>query len=201
MNSKNLQLIVAGFGGQGVLFTGKLLTYAAMLEGREVTCFPSYGAEIRGGTANCTVIISDEMIGSPVVNKPDVLLIMNEASMERFVPRLKSGGLLIMNSSLIKNLPKRQDLEVLQINATGMAEELGSSQIANMIMIGALIAKTGIISVDTVFNALGDIIPERKKGIIPVNQTAIKKGLEEIRIENAVKKPQTCLPAGRGRRG
>ena len=186
LKAKNntLQLIVAGFGGQGILFTGKLLTYAAMLEGREVTCFPSYGAEIRGGTANCTVIISDEMIGSPVVNKPEVLLIMNEASMERFVPKLKSGGLLIMNSSLIKNLPERQDLEVLQINATGMAEELGSSQIANMIIIGALIAKTGLISVDTVFNALEDIIPERKKGIIPVNQTAIKKGLEEINIKS-----------------
>ncbi|MBI4839302.1 MAG: 2-oxoacid:acceptor oxidoreductase family protein [Nitrospirae bacterium] len=190
MNSKNLKLIVAGFGGQGVLFTGKLLAYAAMLEGREVTCFPSYGAEMRGGTANCTIIISDEMIGSPVVNQPDVLLIMNEASMERFVPKLKSGGLLIMNSSLIKNLPKRQDIEALQIDATGMAEELGSSQIANMIMIGALIAKTGIISVDTVFNALEDIISERKKGIIPVNQTAIKRGLEGINLNNTTVKSQ-----------
>ncbi|MBI4710536.1 MAG: 2-oxoacid:acceptor oxidoreductase family protein [Nitrospirae bacterium] len=190
MNSKNLKLIVAGFGGQGILFAGKLLAYATMLEGREVTCFPSYGAEMRGGTANCTIIISDEMIGSPVVNQPDVLLIMNEASMERFVPKLKSGGLLIMNSSLIKNLPKRQDIEALQIDATGMAEELGSSQIANMIMIGALIAKTGIISVDTVFNALEDIISERKKGIIPVNQTAIKRGLEGINLNNTTVKSQ-----------
>ncbi len=180
MKKDSLELIIAGFGGQGVLFAGKLLAHAAMLEGKEVTWFPSYGAEIRGGTANCTVIISSEMIGSPVVNNPDTLLIMNDASMERFAPRLKQGGLLIMNSSLIKNPPQRRDIGIIQINATDIAEELGSSQVANMVMIGALIGRTGIISLDTAIGALREIIPEHKKEIILINETALRRGLKEI---------------------
>lgn len=188
MNSKHLtvsgdslQLIIAGFGGQGVLFTGKLLTHSAMLEGKEVTWFPSYGAEIRGGTANCTVIISDEMIGSPVVKNPNALLIMNEASMERFVPRLKPNGLLIMNTSFVKNSPKRSDIETIPIKATDVAEELGNGRVANMVLLGALIGKTGIISLDTVFNALREIIPERRKDTILINETALKRGLKEVK--------------------
>lgn len=180
MKKGSLELIIAGFGGQGVLFAGKLLAHAAMLEGKEVTWFPSYGAEIRGGTANCTVIISSEMIGSPVVNNPDTLLIMNGASMERFAPRLKQGGFLIMNSSLIKNPPQRRDIGIIQINATDIAEELGSSQVANMVMIGALIGRTGIISLDTAIGALREIIPEHKKEIILINETALRRGLKEI---------------------
>lgn len=180
MKKGSLELIIAGFGGQGVLFAGKLLAHAAMLEGKEVTWFPSYGAEIRGGTANCTVIISSEMIGSPVVNNPDTLLIMNDASMERFAPRLKQGGFLIMNSSLIKNPPQRRDIGIIQINATDIAEELGSSQVANMVMIGALIGRTGIISLDTAIGALREIIPEHKKEIILINETALRRGLKEI---------------------
>jgi len=180
MKNDSLELIIAGFGGQGVLFAGKLLAHAAMLEGKEVTWFPSYGAEIRGGTANCTVIISSEMIGSPVVNNPDTLLIMNNASMERFAPRLKEGGFLIMNSSLIKNPPQRKDIGIIQINATDIAEELGSSQVANMVMIGALIGRTGIISLDTAIGALREIIPEHKREIILINETALRRGLKEI---------------------
>jgi len=180
MKRGSLELIIAGHGGQGVLFAGKLLAHGAMLEGKEVIWFPSYGAEIRGGTANCTVIISREMIGSPVVNNPDTLLIMNEASMERFAPRLKQGGLLIINSSLIKNPPHRRDIGIIQINAADIAEELGNSQVTNMVMLGALIGKTGIISLDTVSDALREIIPEHKREIIQINKEALRRGLKEI---------------------
>lgn len=176
----SLQLIIAGSGGQGVLFAGRLLAHGAMLEGKEVTWFPSYGAEIRGGTANCTVIISEEMIGSPVVSEPNALLIMNEASMLRFSPRLKSGGILVMNTSLIKNPLSRKDIEIVQVKASDIAKELGDSQVANMVMIGALIGKTGVLSLKAVLDALKEIISERKRDIVGINETAIKRGIKEI---------------------
>lgn len=180
MKEDLLQLIIAGFGGQGILFAGKLLAQSAMLEGKHVTSFPSYGAEIRGGTVNCTVIISEDMIGSPAVRSPSSLLIMNEASMERFEPRLKPKGLLIMNTSLIKNPPKRSDIEIIKIKATEIAKELGSGQAANMVMLGALIGRTRIINPQTISNALKEITPGHRKNIIPLNENALKKGLEEM---------------------
>lgn len=180
MKNDLLQLIIAGSGGQGVLFAGRLLAHAAMLEGKEVTWFPSYGAEIRGGTANCTVIISEEMIGSPVVSEPNALLIMNEASMLRFSPKLKSGGILVMNTSLIKNPPARKGIEIVQVKASDIAKELGDSQVANMVMIGALIGKTGVLSLKAVLDALKEIISERKRDIIGINETALKRGIKEI---------------------
>lgn len=176
-----LKLIIAGFGGQGILFTGKLLAHSAMLEGRDVTWFPSYGAEIRGGTANCTVIISDEMVGSPVVKNPDALLIMNDASLQRFVPRLKPDGILIMNASLIKSSPERSDIEIIRIKATDAAEELGNPQAANMVLLGALIGRTGIINFDTACSTLREIISERKKDTVQINESALRRGLQELR--------------------
>ncbi|MBI4698739.1 MAG: 2-oxoacid:acceptor oxidoreductase family protein [Nitrospirae bacterium] len=175
-----MEVIIAGFGGQGILFTGRLLAQAAMLEGKHVTWFPSYGAEIRGGTANCSVIISDEMIGSPVVRQPDALVIMNEASMNRFEQRLKPDGLLIMNTSLIINPVNRKDVQAIKIRATDIAEGLGSSQSANMVMFGALVGKTGIVSQGTVLNALREVIPGHKKNIIKLNEQAFKKGIKAI---------------------
>lgn len=180
MKSNLLQLIISGFGGQGILLIGKVLAHSAMLEGKHVTWFPSYGAEIRGGTANCTVIISEEIIGSPAVRSPDALLIMNEASLERFEQRLKPHGLLIMNTSLIKNSPGRSDIETVKIKATDIAKGLGNSQAANMVMLGALIAKTGIINLNTVSTALKELSSEHKKHLLPLNKKACKKGLEEI---------------------
>ena len=178
--TSHFSLLIAGFGGQGILFAGKLLAQSAMLEGRHVTWFPSYGAEIRGGTANCTVIISDDMIGSPVVRQPDSLLIMNEASMKKFEPLLKPQGLLIINTSLIKELPERSDIEIVKIKATDIAEEFGGSQIANMVMLGALIAKTRIINPGTISTALKEIIPEHRKNVIQINERAFKGGLKGI---------------------
>lgn len=176
----DLQLIIAGFGGQGILFAGKLLTHSAMLEGRHVTGFPSYGAEIRGGIVNCTVIISDEMIGSPIIHSPNSLLVMNQASRERFESQLKPRGLFIMNTSLIKDPANRTDIEIIGINATDIAEELGNSNVANMVMLGALIGRTGIINPETIFSAMKEVIPKHRKNIIQLNETAFKKGLAHI---------------------
>lgn len=162
------------------MFTGRLLAYSAMLEGKEVSWFPSYGAEMRGGAANCTVIISDEMIGSPVVNNPNILLVMNETSMQRFGRTLKAGGILIMNASLLKGFNGRPDVETVQIKATDIAERLGNNQVANMVMLGALIGKTGVVSLDSALNALREMVPKHKKDIIIINETALRRGIKEI---------------------
>ena len=180
MTEDLFQLIIAGFGGQGILFAGRLLAQSAMLEDKHVTWFPSYGAEIRGGTANCTIIISGETIGSPVIRNPNTLLIMNTASMERFVPQLKPGGLLIINTSLINSPQGRQDIEIIKIKATGIAEELGNPQVANIVMLGALIGATGIVHPDSLFNALKVITPEHRKNLISLNIKALKAGAKEI---------------------
>jgi 2-oxoglutarate ferredoxin oxidoreductase subunit gamma len=180
MKNCSFQLIISGFGGQGILFAGKLLAQSAMLEGKNVTWFPSYGAEIRGGTANCTIIISNEMIGSPSIHTPDSLLILNKASMEKFLPRLKKGGLSIINTSLIKKPIKRPDIELIEIKATDIAKELGSSQVTNIVMLGALIGRTGIIRPRTVLSAITDITPRHRKGSIKLNEMALRKGIEEI---------------------
>lgn len=180
MSDSVCQLIIAGSGGQGVLYAGKLLAQSAMLEGKQVTWFPSYGAEIRGGTANCTVIISDEMIGSPSVRNPESLMLMNSASMEKFLPKLKSGGIAILNTSLIKNPLQRSDIAMVEIKATDIAEQLGGSQVTNVVMLGALIGKTGIVQTDAICKAIEEITPEHRKKTIPLNIRAFKKGIELI---------------------
>ncbi|TNF52991.1 2-oxoacid:ferredoxin oxidoreductase subunit gamma [bacterium] len=180
MKDSFCHLIIAGSGGQGVLYAGKLLAQSAMLEGKQVTWFPSYGAEIRGGTANCTVIISEEMIGSPSVLNPESLMLMNSASMDKFLPKLKSGGIAILNTSLIKNHPQRSDIAMVEIKATDIAEKLGSSQVTNAVMLGALIGKTGIVQADSICKAIEETAPEHRKKTIPLNIRAFKKGMEVI---------------------
>jgi len=146
------RLIISGTGGQGILFLGKALAQAAMIEGKQVTWFPSYGAEMRGGTASCTVILSDDMIGSPVVLTPDILIAMNRASLKCFQPRLKKKGLLFFDSSLIKGVAFRDSIIPVGIPATEIADSLGNTKAANMVMLGALIAETGLLkkrSLDT----------------------------------------------------
>ncbi|HCC69497.1 MAG TPA: 2-oxoacid:ferredoxin oxidoreductase subunit gamma [Nitrospiraceae bacterium] len=180
MENDLLKLIIAGSGGQGILFIGRLLAHAVMLTGKEVTWFPSYGAEIRGGTASCTVIISDEMVASPVIQKPDALIIMNKASLEKFENRLKTGGLLIMNQSLIKTAPQRSDIEVIAVKANDIAEEIGDSRVANVVMLGVLIGKTGMPDMDITLRALREIIPLEKQSMLTVNETALKRGIKEV---------------------
>jgi 2-oxoglutarate ferredoxin oxidoreductase subunit gamma len=162
------------------LFLGKILAHAGMIEGKEVTWFPSYGAEVRGGTANCTVIISDELIGSPVVTNPDILIVMNEASLNKFLPRLKQEGLFLYDSSLIKDPHLRTDVENVGVSATEISRRIGNTKSANMVMLGACIAKAGIVSETSVFEALESSVPGRKKNIIAGNKEAIIEGMKCI---------------------
>jgi 2-oxoglutarate ferredoxin oxidoreductase subunit gamma len=148
------RIIIGGFGGQGILFLGKIMAYAGMLENKEVTWFPSYGAEMRGGTANCTVIISNELIGSPVVANPDVLIAMNDASLRKFQPGLKQNGLLIFDSSLIKENSLRDDIEIAEVPATEIANRIGNTKSANMVLLGAFIASTRLLKEQTALEAL-----------------------------------------------
>lgn len=173
-------VIIAGFGGQGVLLAGKLLAYAGMLEGRFVTWFPSYGAEIRGGTANCTVIISDEEIGSPVVQNPSAMMILNEASFRKFEKRIKAGGRLILNTSLVHAPSGRTDIERIEIKANEIAESIGDIRIANIVMLGAFIGKTGIVSLDSISGALGRVLPARRHSLISLNEKALKQGAAAV---------------------
>ncbi len=168
--------MIAGFGGQGILLFGKILAYAGMVEDKEVTWFPSYGGEMRGGTANCAVVISDELIASPVVTSPDILIAMNDASLKKFQPRLKQKGILIFDSSLIKKPDLRNDVEVLGVPATEIASSVGHTKSANMVLIGALIAKTRLLTESSVFDALENTI-SRAKNSIQINKNAIKEGI------------------------
>ncbi len=171
-------VMIAGFGGQGVLVAGKLLAYAGMLEGKHVTWFPSYGAEIRGGTANCTVIISSDEIGSPVVQNPSAMLIFNDASFKKFENKIKQGGRLFLNTSLVHEPPTRTDINRIEIRANDIAGELGDIRIANMVMLGTFLKTTGVVALDSVLSALKEVLPARRHSLIPLNENALKRGAE-----------------------
>ncbi len=187
---KEVSILVAGFGGQGVLLLGRLIAYGGMMEGKEVTCFPSYGAEVRGGTANSTVIVSDEMIGSPIVGNPDIFIAMNEASLKRFQPKVRVNGLLIFDSSLIKSPEIRDDLSAVAVPATVMAASIGGKEpsgkaalsatrvkSANMVMLGALVALTGILTAESVMNALEKLTSAKSRKNLEGNKEAIRRGM------------------------
>ena len=174
------EMIFAGFGGQGILFSGQLLAYAAMDAGKEVTWIPSYGPEMRGGTANCTVIIASEEIGSPTVRNPDALLAFNLPSLNKYETLIKTGGLIIADASLINRKPEREDIEVLMIPANEIAEALGNRRMTNMVMLGALITKLGVLPVETVKQALIDHLPERHKHLLELNFQALQKGADYV---------------------
>ena len=169
-------VLIAGFGGQGVLLAGKLLAWAGMLSGKHVTWFPSYGAEMRGGTANCTVIISDSEIGSPVVDKPSVLVAMNPASAEKFFKRVPKGGVIILNSSLIKEDMKRPGVKVVRIPANELAAGLGNIRAANMVMLGAFLKFCEGVSLKSIEKALKESLPPRNQHLIPINMEALQQG-------------------------
>lgn len=175
-----LETIFAGFGGQGVMLMGQLLAYSGMYEGKQVSWFPSYGPEMRGGTANCSVVVSDDPVGSPVISEPDVLIAMNRPSLEKFEPMLKPGGTLFYNSSLIHVTPKRTDIEVIAIAANDIATELGNAKVANMVVMGAILKKTGIVNLETVMSVLRKTMTGSKEKLIPLNQKALEKGMELI---------------------
>jgi 2-oxoglutarate ferredoxin oxidoreductase subunit gamma len=151
-----------------------------MLENKEVTWFPSYGAEIRGGTANCTVIISDELIGSPIVAHPDILIVLNDASLKKFMPKLKKNGVLILDSSLIKEPDIREDIKVIPVPATEISSNIGTTKSANMVLLGALIALTNLLKAASVFDALECYMTEGKRKHIDINRKAIIEGMRYI---------------------
>lgn len=175
------EVIIAGFGGQGIMLAGRLLAQTAMKAGKEVTYMPSYGAEVRGGTANCMVIIADEPIACPVVGRPDSLIVMNKASMNKFAPRLKKSGLMIMNSSLIDAEPQLDDTtEVIALPADELAVELGNPKSANMVALGAYLQRRGLLTADAAAQALPAVLAERYHKTLPVNTEALRRGAQFV---------------------
>jgi 2-oxoglutarate ferredoxin oxidoreductase subunit gamma len=176
-----IETIFSGFGGQGVLSMGKLLAYAAMKEGKEISWMPSYGPEMRGGTANCIVNISDEPISSPVVTEYDVVVVLNQPSLKKFEPRVKKGGILIWESSTIKEGPTRNDIEIYALPAIDKAtNELKNVKVMNMLVLGALVKLRGIVKRDTLMQALKETLPERHHHLIPLNEEAIELGMKLV---------------------
>lgn len=173
--------IFSGFGGQGVLSMGFTLANAAMLEGRYVTYLPSYGVEVRGGTANCTVVVSDEEIASPVASEPEFVVAMNQPSFNRFQNILQSGGLMCVNASLVNASSVRSDIEVLSIPTSELAEQLGTIKVANMIMLGVLIRASSIISFDAMIKNLAELLGEGKSKLIKLNRQALETGFTYVK--------------------
>lgn len=172
------RIMVAGSGGQGILFIGKLIAYSAMIEGKEVTWFPSYGAEMRGGTANCTVIISEEMIGSPITRNPEILIVMNKSSYDRFYNRVMKGGYLFYDSSLISSINIREDVNLIKVPASEIASTTNYTNLANMVMVGAFSSITGIVKLDSLMKSVDEIVSSHRKDLISINKELIMKGYE-----------------------
>lgn len=173
------KIVLAGFGGQGVMFIGKVLTYAGMLDGREVVWIPSYGPEMRGGTANCSVIISDEEIHSPVIEWADAGIVLNQPSYEKFMPRIKPGGTLVVNSSIVSLANKRDDITVIVIPAGDIANELGNPSLANMVCLGALIPGLTTVNLASIEKAIDAVVGKKKPEMYELNMTAVRKGLNQ----------------------
>jgi len=175
------EMIFAGFGGQGVLSMGKLLAYAAMKEGKEVSWMPSYGPEMRGGTANCIVNISDKPISSPVVTKYDVVVALNQPSLKKFEPKTKAKGILIWESSTIKKPPSRDDIDIYPIPAVEIANsELKNVKVMNMLILGVLVKLNNIVRRESLLVALKETLPERHHKLIPLNEKAIDLGMSRV---------------------
>lgn len=170
------KIIIAGSGGQGILFLGKIIAYSAMKQGKEVTWFPSYGAEMRGGTANCMIVISDELIGSPIVKNADYLIALNEASYKKFINRVLPNGCVIYDSSIIKSLNDRKDINFYPIEASKEASSIANPKFANMILLGAFIKKANIIYIDKVLETIDEIVPAKRKEMIETNKNLIIRG-------------------------
>jgi 2-oxoglutarate ferredoxin oxidoreductase subunit gamma len=180
-NGSYEQVIIAGFGGQGIILVGKLLAQAAMKAGREVTFMPSYGAEVRGGASNCMITIADEPIPSPVVSKPRCVIAMSKAALNKFETSIEKGGLLIMNTSQIDVQPKTdKSVEVVKIPIDEIAVGLGNAKVANMVALGAYLQKSGVFSPDVAADCLPDVLAERYHITIPLNKKALQKGAQFV---------------------
>ncbi len=176
------EIIIAGFGGQGVLSMGKILAYAAMVEGKEVSWMPSYGPEQRGGTANVTVIVSDNRISSPILSMYDTAVILNQPSLEKFEPAIKPGGILIYDGYGISTPPTRKDITIYRIDAMDAAAEMKAAKAFNMIVLGGLLKVRPLVQIDDVIHALRKTLPVRHHDLIPMNEAALRKGMDIISL-------------------
>ena len=174
------EIIIAGFGGQGVLSMGKILAYSGLMENKEVSWFPSYGPEQRGGTANVTVILSDERISSPVLNEYDIAIILNQPSLKKFESKVKPGGILIYDGYGIPSPPERKDIRIFRIDAMDEAIKEGNEKAFNMIVLGGMLKLAPMVTIDSVMLGLKKSLPERHHKLLPMNQQAILKGMEII---------------------
>jgi 2-oxoglutarate ferredoxin oxidoreductase subunit gamma len=172
------EIIIAGFGGQGVLSMGQILCYSGVMENKEVSWMPSYGPEMRGGTANCIAIISDTKISSPILTKFDTVIALNQPSLDKFEKAVKPGGLLIYEASTILNPPTRKDIDIIPIEAANEATKLKNSKVMNMIVLGAFLQKKPILKMDNIIEGIKKVLPERYHHLIPLNKQALEKGME-----------------------
>jgi len=176
MENKETKIIIGGFGGQGAVLAGAVLARAAMAQDKNVTQMVSYGPEMRGGTANTTVVISDTEIASPVIERPDVAIVLNQPSLDKFEQRIVTAGLVVVNSSLVPREVERRDLDVVKIDATQIANRLGNVRVANIVTLGAFIEKTNLLKIQSVRRAIEDLFSEKKPGLIEINKKALAEG-------------------------
>ncbi len=175
--SSELQIVLAGFGGQGVLFAGKVIAYAGLIENRELSWLPSYGPEMRGGTANCSVTLSDEPIGSPLVTTPNTLLAMNQPSFDKFIDAVIPGGVVVVDTDMVPEIKPRKDVQIAQLPATSMAEEAQLSGLANIVLVGCLWAQTRFCERETLDAAIDKCVSARKAALIEKNKQALELGI------------------------
>ena len=172
------QILIAGFGGQGVLFAGKLLAYKGLVDGKQLSWLPSYGPEMRGGTANCSVILSDDPVGSPIVSHPDVLIAMNLPSLEKYESTVVPGGMILVESTLIEKKVERDDVKVFYVPATRMAQEMGAPSLANMVMVGKLIRECEAVNDGHIEETLHKVVSARHQDLFDINKKAIQAGMD-----------------------
>lgn len=181
------ELLFSGFGGQGVMFAGQLLAYAAMDEGLHVTWIPSYGPEMRGGTAHCFVIVSDQPIGSPIVRHPQVALVFNNPSFEKYEPLIAPGGLMVVNASMVAHTGKRDDITYVSVPASDIASELGNIRLTNVVLLGALVQMRSVVPLAAIRHALEDHMPSHRRAMLDQNYAALEKGaafVTALAVEN-----------------
>ena len=177
------EILIAGFGGQGVLTAGQLLAYAGNFEGKHVSWVPAYGPEQRGGTANCSVVLSDQPIACTMVTEPSACIVMNQPSLEKFEKAVPPGGILVINTSLCEKPATRNDLTIVPLPVTDLAISLGSAKFANMVALGALIAVLPVVQPETLLKAMVKVMGEDKVKFVPINREAIRLGMEQVRLE------------------
>lgn len=174
------EIIIAGFGGQGVLSMGMILCYSGMIENKEVSWMPSYGPEMRGGTANCIAIVSDEKISSPIISKFDTVIALNQPSVDKFENAVKPGGLLLYEANNVIHPPTREDITIIGIDAVNEAAKMKNTKIMNMIMLGGFLKKKPIIEINNILEGLKQVLPERYHHLLPLNEQALKRGMEMV---------------------